>query len=135
MNISTAGIIKRGLPAGFVYIDDLIADCIVDAKYFGTDNFVGTTIDGYQQPLSIMSREAAAGCVKAADILRSQGFQLKIFDAYRPQRAINHFARWCSDAADIRRKPIHYPEICKSNLFQLGYIADRSGHHREAPLI
>ena len=66
MNISTFGIPKAGLPDGFVYIDELIEDCIIDAKYAGTDNFMGRPAAGYEQPLVVMSRQLADCCVKAA---------------------------------------------------------------------
>ena len=88
MNLSTKGIPKKGLPKGFVYIDELIPDCIIDAKYAGTDNFMGRRAEGYNQPLVVMTREAADCCVKAAEILRKQGYVMKIFDAFRPQRAV-----------------------------------------------
>ena len=74
MNTSTAGIPKAGLPEGFVYIDELIEDCIIDAKYAGTDNFMGRPAAGYEQPLVVMSRELADCCIKAADTLRKQGY-------------------------------------------------------------
>ena len=128
MNISTSGVPKAGLPEGFVYIDDLIGDCIIDAKYYGTDNFLGNTVDGYERPLVVMSRGVAEACVRAAGILREQGYVLKIFDAYRPQRAVEHFQRWAGDLADQRRKPIHYPSIEKNEAFTLGYISKRSRH-------
>lgn len=132
MNVSTSGIPKAGLPGGFVYIDDLIEDCIVDQKYWGTDNFAGCRIDGYERPLIVMTVEAARGSVKAADILRNQGFFIKFFDAYRPQRAVNHFMRWGADPLDYRRKPIHYPYVDKARVFELGYVAEKSAHSRGA---
>ena len=74
MNQSTLCVPKaRELPEGFVYIDELIEDSIIDAKYFGTDNFMGRPANGYEQNLVVMSKEAAEGCVKAAEILRKQG--------------------------------------------------------------
>ena len=130
MNVSTAGVSKDGLPEGFVYIDDLIEDCIVDAKYWGTDNFMGCPVDGYERPLVVMCREVADRCVKAAALLREQGYRMKIYDAYRPQRAVDHFVRWAADIADIRRKPIHYPSIDKKDFFALQYVAKKSGHTR-----
>ncbi|MBQ7491155.1 MAG: M15 family metallopeptidase [Clostridia bacterium] len=131
MNQSTACVPKaRELPKGFVYIDELIEDCIIDAKYAGTDNFMGRPADGYEQPLVIMTKEVAAGCVKAAELLRKQGYVLKIFDAYRPQRAVDDFCRWGEDTCDIRRKPIQYPNVEKKDMFDQGYIARRSGHTR-----
>lgn len=129
-NASTFGIPKAGLPDGFVYIDEWIEDCIVDAKYWGTDNLVGCGIDGYERPLVVTSREAAECCVRAAGLLRDQGYRMKFYDAYRPQRAVDHFRRWAADMDDIRRKPIHYPRVDKKDFFELRYIAERSGHSR-----
>ncbi|MCL2602226.1 MAG: hypothetical protein FWD91_05370, partial [Treponema sp.] len=63
MNICVAGIPKAGLPEGFVYIDELIDDCVIDAKYWGTDNFLGCPVDGYNQPLVVASRPVAFACV------------------------------------------------------------------------
>jgi D-alanyl-D-alanine dipeptidase len=129
-NLSTIGVPKKGLPEGFVYIDELIGDCIIDAKYFGTDNFIGRQIDGYEQPLVVMSSEVAEKCVKAAKILREEGYLMKFFDSYRPQRAVDNFVRWAADPLDQRRKPINYPEIDKKDVFKLGYIAKKSMHTR-----
>ena len=131
MNQSVACVPKaRELPEGFVYLDELIEDCIIDAKYAGTDNFMGRPADGYERPLVVASREVAEGCVKAAEILRRQGYLLKVFDAYRPQRAVDDFCRWGDDIADQRRKPIHYPNIEKHRMFDEGYIARKSTHTR-----
>jgi D-alanyl-D-alanine dipeptidase len=131
MNQSTLCVPKaRELPEGFVYIDELIEDCIIDAKYAGTDNFMGRPAVGYEQPLVVMTREAAEGCVKAAEILRKQGYVMKFFDAYRPQRAVDDFCAWGEDSADQRRKPVHYPNVEKLKMFDEGYIARRSGHTR-----
>jgi D-alanyl-D-alanine dipeptidase len=130
MNLSTAGVAKDGLPEGFVYIDELIGDCIVDAKYWGTDNFIGRRIEGYERPLAVMSREAAECCARVADILRGKGYILKIYDACRPQRAVDDFVRWAADLDDIRRKPVHFPRVDKQDFFALGYVAEKSGHTR-----
>ena len=130
INISTAGVPKDGVPELFVYVDEVIGDCIIDAKYWGTDNFMGRQVIGYDRPLVVMSREAADACVKAADILRKQGFLMKIFDAYRPQKAVDDFVCWGKDVEDIRRKPVHYPDVDKKEVFKLGYIAVKSGHTR-----
>jgi D-alanyl-D-alanine dipeptidase len=132
VNISTAGVPKDGLQKGFVYIDEHIEDCIIDAKYGGTDNFIGCPIDGYERPLVVMTEELAAGCVKAAALLRTRGYVLKIYDACRPQRAVDHFVRWAADEHDIRRKPVHYPGVDKNDFFKLGYVAKQSMHSRGA---
>ena len=131
MNQSTVRVPKaRELPEGFVYIDEWVEDCIIDAKYAGTDNFMGRPAVGYEQPLVVASREVAEGCAKAAGILRKQGYILKIFDAFRPQRAVDDFCRWGEDVEDQRRKPIQYPNIEKAKMFDDGYIARKSTHTR-----
>lgn len=130
MNQSTKGIPKKGLPEGFLYADDVITDCIVDAKYAGTDNFMGTKADGYEQPLCVITKEAAERLVKAAAVLRENGYIMKFFDCYRPQRAVNHFMRWGGDIGDDRMKPIHFPNVNKADMFEEGYIARKSGHSR-----
>ena len=131
MNLSTVCVSKaRELPEGFVYLDEWIEDCIIDAKYFGTDNFLGRPVAGYEQPLVVASHEVAQGCIKAADILRKQGYVLKVFDAYRPQRAVDDFCRWAEDKIDQRRKSVHYPNIEKLKMFEDGYVAEKSSHTR-----
>lgn len=131
MNQSTVCVPKaRELQEGFVYIDELIEDCIIDAKYFGTDNFMGRPAAGYEQNLVVMSREAAAGCVQAAEIFRKRGYVMKFYDAYRPQQAVDDFCAWGEVVEDQRRKPIQYPNVEKARMFDEGYIARHSGHTR-----
>ncbi len=130
MNLSTVCIPKKGFPEGWVYIDEVIEDCIVDAKYACSENVFGKVIDGYFQPLVVCCKEVAEGCKKAADILRPMGYVLKFYDSYRPQRAVNDFCAWGEDVADQRRKPVHYPNVEKKMMFELGYIARRSFHSR-----
>lgn len=130
MNISTSQVEKSGLPEGFVYIDEWIEDCIIDTKYAGTDNFMGAPAAGYERPLAVMTKQAAEACQKAASALRRQGWLLKFYDAYRPCRAVEHFAAWSRDSLDCRRKTVHYPRVEKDQLFQRGYISEKSGHSR-----
>lgn len=120
------------LPEGFEYIDDIIRDSIIDAKYAGCDNFLGRKAIGYEGPYVVASSVCARDCKKVADLLRPKGYLLKFFDAYRPQRAVDDFALWAKDETDTARQAIHYPNIEKSQLFPLGYIAARSSHTRGA---
>jgi len=122
----TAGI----LPDGFVYITDAVPDVILEIRYYSTYNFVGARVDDYVSPAAIMTKEAAAALKKVNDDLRARGYAIKIFDAYRPQGAVNHFMRWAADEADILTKEYFYPDIDKKRLFPEGYIAERSGHSR-----
>ena len=120
----------NNLTEGFVYIDDIIPDIKVELKYITTDNFIGKQIDGYVKPKCILSKQAALALKKVQYELSRFGLALKIFDGYRPQRAVNHFVRWAKDKNDKKQKQKYYPNVNKSKLFKLGYIATRSGHSR-----
>lgn len=115
---------------GFVSVSDVIPDVVLDMRYFSTNNFVGERINGYEEPLALLSEETAYALKNAADELRNQGYKIKIFDAYRPQRAVEHFASWASDWNDTKMKDDFYPSVDKSLLFDYGYIAYYSGHSR-----
>lgn len=115
---------------GFVSISDVIPDVILDIRYYSTYNFVGARIDDYEQPIALLSKEAAAALKNVSDELREKGYRLKIFDAYRPQTAVDHFASWAKDVNDTKMKKYFYPDVDKSLLFDYGYIAYRSGHSR-----
>ena len=108
----------------------MIPDAILEIRYHSTFNFVGDRIDGYDEPCALLTREAALALKEASDDLMAQGYRIKIYDAYRPQDAVNHFVRWAKDLGDTRMKAYFYPEVDKSQLFSSGYIAKRSGHSR-----
>ena len=114
----------------FVLITDVVPDVILEIRYFGTYNFVGERIDGYLSPVALLTREAADSLKAVSDDVMSQGYRLKIFDAYRPQMAVDHFVRWAADVNDIRMKSYFYPNVDKSRLFELEYIMEKSGHTR-----
>ena len=114
----------------FVLITDVVPDAILEIRYYSTYNFVGDRIDGYEEPLAFLTKEAAAALKDVSDELVSKGYRLKIFDAYRPQRAVTNFMNWALDAEDTRMKEYFYPELEKDVLFPQGYIAEHSGHSR-----
>ena len=114
----------------FVQVTDIVPDAILEIRYFSTYNFIGDRIDGYEAPVALLTRQAAEALKAASDELKSFGFRMKIFDAYRPQRAVSHFMRWAKDASDVRMKPYFYPDLDKRVLIPQGYIAERSGHSR-----
>lgn len=116
--------------SGFVLLSEAVPDAILEMRYYSTFNFVGDRIDGYEEPVALLTREAAAALKKVSDDLVSKGYRLKIYDAYRPQKAVNHFVRWAKDPNDTRMKRYFYPELDKDELFPRGYIARRSGHSR-----
>ena len=117
-------------PAGFVLLSDVVPDIIQEIRYFSTYNFVGDRIDGYQAPCALMTIEAAEALKKVSDEVKSQGYRLKIYDAYRPQMAVDHFVRWAEDLNDSRMKSYFYPKVDKTKLFDEGYIDAKSGHSR-----
>ena len=122
------------LPKGFVYVEDIIPDIKVELRYITTNNFIGKSIDGYQATKLILSLSAAQTLKRVQDELKSKGFCLKVYDAYRPQAAVKHFMRWAKDLNDTLNKQTYYPDVLKKNLFVEGYIASKSGHSRGSTL-
>lgn len=113
-----------------VLVSDEVADAIQEVRYFSTYNFVGKRIDGYEEPCLLLTLPAAMALRAVSDDARSQGLRLKLYDAYRPQRAVDHFVRWAADPAATAMKAVFYPEVEKSRLFAEGFISARSGHSR-----
>ncbi len=112
---------------GFVVISDVIPDAVIEPRYFSNYNFVGTRVDMYLEPTALLSREAAAALKLVADDLRQQGYRLKIYDAYRPQGAVDHFVRWTADP-DTSTKADFYPRTAVKKTLFPNYIALKSGH-------
>ena len=114
----------------FVEIAETVPDAILEIRYYSTYNFVGARIDGYLQPTALLTREAADSLRAVSDDVMAQGYRLKIYDAYRPQRAVDHFVRWAADVTDTLMKAFFYPDLDKSVLFEQLYIMEKSGHTR-----
>ena len=114
----------------FVNLAEAIPDVILEIRYYSTYNFVGKRIDGYLEPVALLTRRAADSLRAVSDDLLRQGYRLKIYDAYRPQCAVDHFVRWAADVSDTLMKTYFYPEVPRNQLFALGYIARKSGHSR-----
>lgn len=114
----------------FVNITDVVPDAILEIRYFSTYNFVGARIDGYEEPVALMTRQAADSLRAVSDDLKRHGYRLKIYDAYRPQRAVDHFVRWSHDETDTVTKAYFYPSLTKKQVFEGDYIATKSGHSR-----
>ena len=117
-------------PSGFVVLTDIVPDVILEIRYFSSFNFVGTRVDGYEQPVALMTREAAQALKAVSDEAMSLGYRLKIWDTYRPQMAVDHFCRWGENVTDTLTKRYFYPYLDKDVVFDQGYIARRSGHSR-----
>ena len=115
---------------GFVSVGEVIPDVLLDIRYYSSFNFIGERIDGYEEPAALLTREAAQALKEASNEAMEQGFRLKIYDAYRPQKAVDHFVRWAKDPEDIRMKAFFYPDLEKKKIIPQGYIAEHSGHSR-----
>ena len=116
--------------SGFVLLAEAIPDVILEIRYYSTYNFIGERIHGYEEPVALLSKEAAAALKEAAAELKEKGYYFKIYDAYRPQCAVDHFVAWGKDADDIRMKEYFYPDLNKDEVFEKGFIAYQSGHSR-----
>ncbi len=116
--------------SGFVLLTDAIPDAILEIRYYSTYNFIGDRIPGYDQPIAIITRQAADSLKAVSDELLAKGYRLKIFDAYRPQCAVDYFVSWAKDLDDTRMKEYFYPELEKPVLIPQEYIAEKSSHTR-----
>lgn len=119
---------------GFVDAARTVPGLAVEMRYAGAHNFVGRRVDGYEAPVCLLTREAAEALAGVQAEFAASGLGLKVFDCYRPQRAVADFARWAADLSDQSTKAEFYPNVDKTRLFELGYIAERSGHSRGSTL-
>lgn len=130
MLLFTKSVLAGILPSGFVDLKKTVPSLVIELRYYDINNFVGQRIDGYEAPVCYVSTSAAHALKAVQAELLSFGLGLKVFDAYRPQRAVNHFVRWAKDLNDTKMKEYYYPNVQKSELFEQGYIAAHSGHSR-----
>jgi zinc D-Ala-D-Ala dipeptidase len=117
-------------PEGFSSIADLDTSIELDIRYTGNNNFLGRPVAGYEGAVCILSTPAATALLQVQRSANAQGYSLKIYDCFRPQRAVDNFVRWAADADDAVMKASMYPDVPKDELFSRGYIAERSGHSR-----
>lgn len=117
-------------PKEFVALRSVAPTIIQEMRYVTPHTFMGERVDGYRQPVCIVTRPTAEALRRAQARLLRQGYSLKMYDCYRPQRAVDHFVRWAKDLQDERMKQEFYPRVDKSRLFADGYIAEKSGHSR-----
>lgn len=118
-------------PDSFVSVSHVIPQLLFDIHYYSANNFVGEPVEGYLAPECLLHKDAAQALKQAYKHASRLGLNFKIFDCYRPQRAVDHFVRWAADLNDIKTKHAYYPNLDKSVLIG-PYIAPRSGHSRGA---
>jgi D-alanyl-D-alanine dipeptidase len=128
--IFSLNLFSQEIPKEFVEIREVIPDIILDLRYLTNHNFLGVPVDGYKAEKCFITKAAADSLAKVQAELSRFNLSLKVYDAYRPQQAVDHFVRWAKDLSDTITKKEFYPTIDKSNLFEDGYIAEKSGHSR-----
>lgn len=121
---------SQTLPKGFSYVSEIDVTIKKELRYATSNNFIGQPIDGYIKDSLIISTPAAKALKKIQTKLMLSGLSLKIFDAYRPQQAVDHFVRWAKVMNDTLMKQYYYPDVKKLDLFRRGFIASKSGHTR-----
>ena len=117
-------------PAAFVDAAIVVPGLIVEMRYASPHNFVGRPIEGYEAPRCLLTKPAATALAEVARDLAPHGLRIKVFDCYRPERAVMTFVRWARDIKDTAGKAEFYPEVDKRTLFRDGYISSQSGHSR-----
>jgi D-alanyl-D-alanine dipeptidase len=117
-------------PDGFVYLDEVIPTIKQDIRYFGVNNFVGRPVHGYHANRAILTKLAALALKAVQEELNKFGLGLLVFDAYRPQQAVDDFVAWSKDDKDTKSKVVNYPRVPKNSLISEGFIAEYSGHSR-----
>jgi D-alanyl-D-alanine dipeptidase len=126
-----AGPLRAGaLPPGFVYADEAIPSLRTEVRYASGHNFLGRPVAGYLAPRVILTEAAAEALSRVQKRLAPFGLGLKVYDGYRPQRAVDDFVRWSKDPTDQKARAEFYPDLDKSEIIPKGYVASRSGHSR-----
>ncbi|MBA3752376.1 M15 family metallopeptidase [Candidatus Dependentiae bacterium] len=114
----------------FMYLSEVDPSIVVSLRYSTPENFIGRPVDGYRKPLAIVTRQVAEALKKAQKELNKDGYSLVVYDAYRPQQAVDCFMEWSENPHDQVKKLHYYPRVDKSRVFELGYVAKRSSHSR-----
>ena len=114
----------------FVLLSDYVPGIVQEIRYYSTYNFIGDRIDGYEEPIALLTKEAARALKEVSNLANVRGYRLKVFDAYRPANAVRQFVLWGVEDLDQRMKTFFYPDLEKQALFKLGYIASQSSHSR-----
>src|SRR6202140_2659053 len=126
----TQAALAQERPAAFVDAATVVPGLIVEMRYAGAPNFVGRPIDGYEAPRCLLTKAAANALAGVAKDVAAYGLVVKVFDCYRPTRAVANFVRWARNLNDTAGKAEFYPDVDKRTLFRDGYIASQSGHSR-----
>jgi len=127
---ASADVVKQAPPGAFVSLHDVDPSIIVEMRYLTNHNFMGRRVPGYRENVCLLTKQTAEALVRVQKVLREDGYSLKVYDCYRPQRSVDSFVRWGKDLSDQRMKAEFYPRVRKARVFKEGYIATQSGHSR-----
>ena len=122
------------VPEDFGYIINEIPDIRLEIRYATKENFMDRVVNGYSSPKVVLTKKALSALKKAQTEFMQLGYGIKVFDAYRPQRAVDEFMQWIKEEKDTIMKYKYYPQLDKKNLVPQGYIAEKSGHSRGSTL-
>lgn len=120
--------------SSFVAVNAMEPGILVEMRYFGDNNFLGRKVAGYSAARCLLTKPAAQALAAVQRDLREFSLSLRVYDCYRPQRAVDDFVQWAKDLSDARMKKTFYPDVDKKDLFKEGYIAAKSGHSRGSTL-
>jgi D-alanyl-D-alanine dipeptidase len=126
--VGLSGAAARDLPGGFVYLRNLDPSIVQDMRYATANNFVGRVLAGYEAGECIVTRKVGVALKQVQQDLKLRGLSLKVYDCYRPQRAVDDMYAWAQDGNETAAQHRYNPKMRKADLFRLGYIARRSGH-------
>jgi D-alanyl-D-alanine dipeptidase len=121
---------SASLPEPLVYLRDIDPSILQDMRYAGPDNFTGRRVPGYVAPECVLLRDAAEALAHVQKALVTRRLSLKVYDCYRPRRAVRAFVEWVEDGvgvSDPLLKRFH-PQIERGQLISLGYVAPISRH-------
>eukprot|EP01117_Protostelium_nocturnum_P001379 TRINITY_DN11693_c0_g1_i1.p1 TRINITY_DN11693_c0_g1~~TRINITY_DN11693_c0_g1_i1.p1 ORF type:complete len:251 (+),score=57.07 TRINITY_DN11693_c0_g1_i1:41-793(+) len=118
------------LPTNFTYLSTVDPSIIQEIRYHTYHNFVGRPVNGYLAPKCILTIPAAVQLSKVQKVFLKMGISLKVYDCYRPQRAVDNFVNWSQNITDQLTKDEFYPNVNKADVFKLDYVAHKSGHTR-----
>lgn len=114
----------------FAFVDEVVPGIRWDAKYATWDNFTGRPVAGYRANRIVGTRALCLALGRAQSRAARRGLGLLVWDAYRPQRAVDDFLDWATRPEDGRTKGRYYPRLDRAEMFDRGYVAARSGHSR-----
>ena len=114
----------------FVILTEIIPDIVTELRYYSTYNFVGARIDGYEEPVAILTKKAAEKLKNVSKFMDENGYRIKVWDCYRPKSAVDHFLRWSEDESDDKMKDIFYPHLTKKEVYKKGFVASNSSHSK-----